>query len=265
MISPITGSVAYDQRLRRIRRFQVVQWGMDHWLLIVSLVFGVFILLPFVAPVLMHFGLSGPARLIYTIYVPFCHQMAQRSFFLFGNQAMYDIGQLPVSLVGSITADMNTLRAFLGNSELGWKVAWSDRMVYMYGAMWVAGLVFYSLKQGRYIRPLPWWGFVALTVPMALDGGTHVISDAQGGLAGGFRYYNQWLAELTGYALPEWFYVGDRFGSFNAWMRLISGVAFGVAVVWLAYPYLDRLFTQAARDLQAKLDRARIEQQRIEE
>src|SRR5262249_1243675 len=151
-----------------------------------------------------------------------CHQMAQRSFFLFGPQPMYNIAQLPVSMTGNGAADMLALRAFIGNAGLGWKVAWSDRMVYMYGGMWLTGAVFGFMRHRRLIRPLRLWRFGLLLLPMAVDGATHWLSDATGGMAGGFRYDNSWLAHLTGSALPTWFYMGDALGSFNSWMRLIS-------------------------------------------
>jgi hypothetical protein len=44
----------------------------------------IFNALPFLAPVFMKLGLEGIGRAIYLIYWPLCHQMAQRSFFLFG-------------------------------------------------------------------------------------------------------------------------------------------------------------------------------------
>jgi hypothetical protein len=51
---------------------------------------------------------------------------------------------------------------------------------------------------------------------MLVDGITHTLSDMAGGIAGGFRYTNVWLADLTGNVLPTWFYQGDAFGSFNS-------------------------------------------------
>lgn len=72
---------------------------------------------------------------------------------------------------------------------------------------------------------------------MALDGTTHFISDLAG-IEQGFRQSNQWLAVLTSHALPTIFYVGNASGSFNSWMRWISGLLFGLGVVWFGFPYL---------------------------
>jgi len=252
-----TTSVRPRARKALIRTLSALLWGLDHWILLVALFLGVVIILPFLAPVFMRLGWTGPAGLIYLLYSTMCHQMAQRSFFLFGAQPMYNIAELPVILTGNKLAEMEALRAFIGSPDLGWKVAWSDRMVYMYGGLWLAGIVYGLLRQRRIIRPLNVFSFVLLLLPMAIDGGTHLISDVAGGLTGGFRYENQWLAALTGNALPDWFYVGDALGSFNSWMRLISGLAFGLALVWLAYPYLDRAITETAEELRAKLARAK--------
>jgi uncharacterized membrane protein len=214
--------------------------------------------MPFLAPVFMRLGWNGPAQVVYAIYSMLCHQMAQRSFFLFGPQPMYNIAQLPVTMTGNQSADMFALRGFIGNAAFGWKVAWSDRMVSLYGGVWLAGLVFWALHR-RHIRPLRWPILILLSLPIAIDGGTHFISDLTGGLVGGFRYSNQWLASLTANSLPGWFYGGDALGSFNSWARLISGPLFGFAIVWCAFPYLDRGLRESAATLRLKLAGQRSE------
>ena len=211
------------------------------WLIIVIVGLVVLNGLPFLAPVFMHIGWDGPGRVIYFIYSFLCHQMAQRSFFLFGPGGfqMYNISELPVSLADlSGAARIFALRGFIGNAQMGWKVAWSDRMVYMYTTPLLIALVFPILRYYGLAKPLPMWAFVVLLLPMAIDGGTHWISDFAGvGL--GFRYSNLWLAALTNHALPASFYAGDAFGSFNSLMRLFSGLTFGIAVGGLLYPYVD--------------------------
>ena len=72
----------------------------------------------------------------------------------------------------------------------------------------------------------------------------------------GFRDSNAWLAAFTGHALPGWFYAGDALGSFNSWMRLITGTLFGIGVVWLAYPYIEQTACQVCDELEIKLRRA---------
>ena len=222
-----------------------------HWLLIFNLLWGVFIGLPWLAPLFMEIGWTGVGKAIYVIYATQCHQLPQRSFFLFGEKPMYSLTE--VQAAWQQTSNPATLRQFIGNPQMGWKVAWSDRMVSMYAGVAVAGLVFAFVR--RRLKPLPIWTFVLLILPMAIDGTTHMISDLAG-IGNGFRDSNAWLAALTGNLLPVTFYAGDGFGSFNSWMRLITGVLFGIGVVWLAYPYIEEAFAEAARDIEAKFEKA---------
>lgn len=137
------------------------------------------------------------------------------------------------------------LRQFIGNPAMGWKVAWSDRMISMYTATWFFGLAWWPLR--RRVKPLPWWGLALFLLPMAVDGFTHFFSDLTG-IGQGFRFTNAWLAALTNDAYPTSFYLGDAWGSFNSLMRLATGIFFGIGVVWFAFPYLHRSFSEAAFD-----------------
>lgn len=214
-------------------------WLKRHWFLIAMLAILIYVILPWLAPVFMELGWTKAASVIYLIYMTQCHQMPQRSFFMFGDKPMYSLVEVQ-SAWGSITNPI-ALRQFTGNSEMGWKVAWSDRMVFMYSSIILWGvLFFYPLR--RRLKRLPWWGFVLLLMPMAIDGGTHFISDMSGGIGGGFRYSNLWLASLTGNTFPATFYVGDALGSFNSWMRLVTGLLFALGIVWFIFPYLDLQF-----------------------
>jgi len=59
-----------------------------HWLAWLNLLVGIWVSLPWLAPILMHLGAAGPADLIYLFYSPQCHQLPQRSYFLFGDRLM---------------------------------------------------------------------------------------------------------------------------------------------------------------------------------
>nr|HID13216.1 hypothetical protein [Anaerolineae bacterium] len=59
------------------------------------------------------------------------------------------------------------------------------------------------------------------------------------GIGQRFRATNAWLAALTGNRLPASFYAGDMLGSFNSWMRLLTGGLFGLALVGFLYPHLE--------------------------
>jgi uncharacterized membrane protein len=209
------------------------------WFPAALLVVGLYAGLPWLAPVFMRLGWTAPAQVIYDIYSTQCHQLAQRSYFLFGSKIMYAPSELEIP---DATAGFLALRAFRGTPELGWKVAWSDRMTAMYSSLFVF-LIAARLLGGR-IRPLPVWAFLLLLLPMALDGGTHFLSDLSG-LGQGFRDTNLWLAGLTGGRLAAGFYGGDAWGSFNATMRLATGVLFGLGVVWFAVPRIEASFHSA--------------------
>ena len=210
-----------------------------HWILAVSLILGVYIILPFLAPVFMYLGWNGQARVIYSLYSFLCHQLPQRSYFLFGLRFTYSLSEIQAARHN--TFDPIVLRQFIGNPEMGWKVAWSDRMVSIYASIWLLGLLWWPLR--RKLKPLPWWGLVMFLLPIAIDGTSHLISDLAG-IGQGFRDSNTWLATLTHNAFPLSFYVGDTWGSFNSLMRLLTGGLFGLGAVWFGYPYLDSAFSQ---------------------
>lgn len=208
-----------------------------HWLPIALLFWSLFNILPFVAPIAMQSGWTGIGNGIYDVYGLLCHQMAHRSFFLFGEQLMYAPEQLPLESTGHIGTDILSLRAFRGSEMLGWKVAWSDRMVTMYGGFLLGGIVYWLASKRRKISPFPIWVAMLFALPMAIDGGTHFISDFSG-LTTGFRYDNVWFANLTNHVFSENFYMGDNFGSFNSWMRIITGLLFGIGTAGFAFPFI---------------------------
>lgn len=214
-------------------------WITRHWIVLFGGFVGLYVGLPILAPVFMRLGWTGFGGMIYKLYATQCHQLPQRSFFLFGQKAMYSLNE--IQSAWQETANPFVLRQFLGNPQMGWKIAWSDRMVSMYTSLWMCGLLWWPLRKRITVR-LPWWGFAIFLLPLAIDGLTHFVSDLAG-LGQGFRDMNTWLSILTGNTYPAEFYAGDALGSFNSWMRLLSGVLFGIGVVWYAFPYLDEVFS----------------------
>lgn len=212
-----------------------------HWLAFANAMLGLWMALPWLAPVLMHVGATVPAKVLYLFYGVQCHQLPQRSYFLFGSQLMIPLNDI---LKVYPAGDPLLLRPFMGSPEMGWKVAWSDRMVSMHAGLFLGGLLF-GLT-GRRWKPLPVWGWILLTMPMILDGGGHFVSDV---LGAGFRDTNAWLAALTGQVLAPTFYAGDFLGSFNWWMRLLSGLMAGFAAIALVYPHLNSSFNRMEQTL----------------
>lgn len=214
---------------------------MKHWLPLVLVPLWLFTLLPFAAPIAMHADWTRLGRLIYTLYSPLCHQLPQRSWFLFGEQFTYSLSQI------ARVADSESvwqLRTFYGTSEMGWKVAWSDRMISFYGGFPLFGLLYAALRRWRPVIPIPLWALALSLLPLVLDGGTHLISDMVWGISGGgLRDTNAWLAILTDNAWPG-FYVGDTFGSFNWWMRLVTGLLAAWGLAFYAFSWMDRLMQE---------------------
>ena len=210
----------------------VFQWISSHWFETFLIVYGLWVFVPFLAPVFMQLGWTGVGKSVYFIYSFFCHQLPERSFFLFGEKSMYSLGE--IQTVWQNTANPMILRQFIGNESMGWKIAWSDRMISFYTSVWLFAILWYPLR--RRIKPLFWWGVILLLLPLALDGGTHAVSDLAG-IGLGFRDTNTWLVALTNNAYPATFYVGDALGSFNSIMRFVTGLLAGLGLVWLAFPY----------------------------
>jgi uncharacterized membrane protein len=175
----------------------VVRGVAKHWLAIANAVLSLYAGLPALAPVLMATGHTSAARLIYTLFLPLCHQLPERSFFLLGPQPTYTLTELE-GLVGS-----NVPLRYTGSPGLGYKMAVCQRDFATFLAALVAGLAFTLLR--RRLRPLSIKAFVLLCIPIALDG--------------------------FGQLLALW--------ESTSWSRVLSGAIFGVACVWLAYPYIE--------------------------
>jgi uncharacterized membrane protein len=208
------------------------------WFLAFVVVYGLWVWMPFLAPLFARLGLNGPANAIYFVYSFFCHQLPERSYFLFGSQVSYSLAEIQAVWIDTVNPLL--LRKFTGTAAMGWKVAWSDRMVSFYGGVWLFALLWLPLR--RRLKSLPWWGLVLFLLPLTVDGMTHFFSDLAG-IGQGFRDSNLWLANLTGYDFPASFYNGDALGSFNAWMRIVTGSLAALGLVWFVFPYLDEAFS----------------------
>lgn len=238
-----------------IRLNRIVYWLSRHWLLTTSILIGIWVGLPWLAPLLMEAGWTGAGKAIYLLYAAQCHQLPQRSFFIFGDHPMYSL--IEIQETWKNTNDPIILRQFMGDYVMGWKVAWSDRMVFMYTTILFWGVLFWALR--KRVKPLPWWGLALLLLPMAIDGFSHMFSDFSAGIGSGFRDNNAWLAVLTNDSFPATFYAGDALGSFNSWMRLATGVLFSLGIVWTLYPRLQNSFTSTAHEIVLKFHSAELD------
>ncbi len=194
-----------------------------HWLALANSLALLYVGLPFLAPLLMKLGWSGPARLLYTVYSPFCHQLAFRSWFLFGQQVVYPRDEF-AALVG--TADWLEARRFVGNATMGYKVALCQRDVAIYGALFLGGLLFALLRHRRRIAPPSLRLFFLIGIlPIAADGGSQMLS----------------------YLLP---FLPVRESTW--YLRVITGALFGLSLAWLAYPNFEEGMADIRRTLEAR-------------
>jgi uncharacterized membrane protein len=223
----------YEKRVRRGQEFsrgdRVSFWISRHYLLMVNLFIFLYVGLPFLAPTLMETGLTFPARAIYAMYSPLCHQFGFRSFFLFGEQPYYPLAEANVSgakTFEEVTGIQNLsdpaniarleARQFVGNEEIGYKVALCERDVSIYGAMLLFGMI-YSLT-GRRLPPLHWTLWLLLGLgPIGLDGFSQLFS----------QFNFEWLSTLLPYRESTPF------------LRAFTGALFGLATAWFAYPYME--------------------------
>lgn len=233
-----TQVLSSEQKLSRIID-RAVEWLIRHWVWVVLFSLGVWNLLPWLAPVFMRIGWEIPAQTIYLFYSFFCHQLPQRSWFLFGSQFTYTQNDILTAMSGSTDPVIpNTMRSFAGTSEMGWKVGWSDRMVSFYGGWFLVASAYVTVQ--KHWRGLNWKWALLLLLPLAVDGITHVMSDL-GGLREGFRESNVWLAALTQNMFAPEFYAGDQWGSFNSIARLLTGILGAIGVIGFIIPYLDKI------------------------
>ena len=181
----------------------------QHWLLMFNTAIAAYALLPVVSPVLMATGHPGLGRLIHTLYGLTCHQLPERSFFLFGPRLAYTLQQLQ-RLVGP-----EVPVRYLGDAIIGYKVVVCERDIATYLAFLSAGLVFALVR--RRLQPLPVRGFLLFCLPMAVDG----------------------LGQLVGMWESTW------------WSRVATGALFGIACVWLAYPYIESAMREVCITLEA--------------
>ncbi len=199
---------------------RAVAWLARHWLAFFNVIVGVFLSLPFLAPVLMHLGFTRAGRLIYIIYAPTCHQLPERSYFLFGPQLVYTTPQL--ESLGAVPAGLNLFQRemlrYVGSPQIGYKVAFCERDAAIYASILLGGLVFAwvrrrAQRQGRPIPKMPLWLYGICLLPIAIDGFT----------------------QLFGLRESDWL------------LRSITGLLFGLATVALAYPYIQDAMDDVAR------------------
>lgn len=213
---------------------RVVWWFAHHWLLVFNLMVALYVGGAFTAPVLMHAGAEAPARVLYRLYGHVCHQLAFRSWFLFGEQPAYprqsaapqgwlsfhqatglDESDRPQTLLQA--------RRFVGNPRVGYKVALCERDIAIYGSILLFGLLFGLFR--RHIKPLPLALWILIGwVPIAVDG------------------FSQILSQAPLHLLP--------FRESTPLLRTLTGFLFGFTTAWFGYTLVEQSMAET-RELMA--------------
>ncbi|MFN8378719.1 MAG: DUF2085 domain-containing protein [Anaerolineae bacterium] len=243
-----------------------------NWLKIVIAILAVYVGLSILAPLMMMAGLEGPARVLYTIYAPFCHQFAFRSVFIGGEQAFYpravaNSGLAPYEtfvyndptflssydyyfarshngqqappptaeeLAGGFTPWMQfASKDFPGNAEMGYKTTLCARDEAIYIGLLIGAIIYSRPRVRRRLRPVPILLYIFLGVlPIAIDGFSQLL---------GYPPFNVWAPRET---IP--------------FFRVSTGLMFGLMSAWLAFPYLAESFKETQRAIELKLAQAGI-------
>jgi uncharacterized membrane protein len=169
-----------QQRLEKGRTLssgdRLSNWLSRHYLALANLFLLLYTGLAFLAPVFMKTGHPIAATVLYRMYGTMCHQLAFRSWFMFGAQPFYPREMAGLSgvtsyesLKNSPEVDLLAARDFVGDEAAGYKVALCERDIAIYGFMLLFGLMFAVL--GRRLRSVPWYVWVTVGLaPITLDG-----------------------------------------------------------------------------------------------
>ena len=196
------------------RIVHTISW---HWLLLFNTAIGIFALLPILAPILMVTGHARWGRFIYAFLGLSCHQLPERSFFLFGPRLAYALNQLEFLVGPSVP-----LR-YIGDAATGFKMAVCERDVAIYGSILLGGLLYgvarsTLARRGRRVPKLPVKIYLIFLLPMLVDG----------------------ITQLMGLRESVW------------QLRLVTGMLVGLATVWLAYPHIDDAMRDTLRSMPAE-------------
>lgn len=210
-------------------------WLSKHYLALFNLFIMVYLFLPIFAPILMKAGIEKPASWIYKTYGLMCHQLAFRSWFLFGEQVSYPReaagveGMLSYSdATGLHESDLWAARDLTGNEILGYKIALCQRDVAIYGGILAFGILFGI--SGRKIRSIPWFIWIIFgIIPIGIDGLSQLASQSP------FNFFP--IREST----PA--------------IRTITGFLFGFMTAWFGYPYVEQSMIDTKEYLAGKLKR----------
>jgi uncharacterized membrane protein len=248
------GREDHHDRLRRGQAVSVADrvmfWISRHYLALLNGFMLMYFGLPILAPVLMKAGAPIPAGVIYTIYKPLCHQFGFRSFFLFGGQAYYPLEEARIAgvktfdeatgisnLHNAASASRIDARQYIGDEEVGYKLALCERDMAIYSALFLFGAIY--AVTGRRLKSLHWFLWMLIGIgPIGLDGFSQLFSQIEW----------SWLVNILPYRESTPF------------LRLLTGGLFGFMTAWFAYPNMEESMAETRQFFVKKF--ASIEQSR---
>lgn len=218
-------------------------WLSNHYMLLFNLFVVFYVGLPFLAPALMAAGITTPTTLIYRGYGAMCHQFAFRSWFLFGEQPAYPRAAANVEwlepyeqTIGLDPADQWAARQYIGDPEVGYKVALCQRDVAIYGGILLFGVAF-SLS-GKRLKSIPWYLWVLVGIaPIAVDGFSQILSQPP--------FDDIILLKFLTYRES------------TPYLRTLTGLLFGVSTAWFGYPMVEETMSDTRRIMASKIARVK--------
>ncbi len=142
---------------------------LNHWATLLTSILGIIVFAALSVPFLSYFGLDALSKQIFFALHLVCAQIPSHSFYIFGHQ--------------------------LGMCE---------RNFSLYSSMFITSLIFVLSK--KRLTGIPWWLWLLLILPMAIDGTTHMFG----------------LREST-------------------WqLRVLTGTLFGLGNIWFALPLIHK-------------------------
>ena len=147
---------------------------LDYWATIITLVLGILVFAALSVPFLSYFGLDGISKQIFFALHLVCAQIPSHSFYIFGHQ--------------------------LGMCARNFSI---------YASMFIGSLIFVLSK--KRIPGIPWWVWVLMILPLALDGTT----------------------QMFGWRESTWE------------LRVLTGTLFGLGNVWFALPLIQKTILES--------------------
>jgi uncharacterized membrane protein len=162
-----------DRVMNSTGRF-VGNFLIDHWATMITYALGILVFAALSVPFLSYFGLDAISKQIFFALHMVCAQIPSHSFYIFGHQ--------------------------LGMCARNFSI---------YASMFIGSLIF--VLSNKRIPGIPWWLWILMILPMALDGTTQMFG----------------LREST-------------------WeLRVLTGTLFGLGNVWFALPLIQKTILES--------------------